>query len=132
MSEEDRENLKQRIAAGEARQEARELALADRAAEARDRLTRAAREHPFLLIAGGLAIGVAISALVPRSPTRRLTRNAIGFLAMLTELGVTYSREALEDADEARRAGKEKLAELGNSLIDSASRLKDRVLEKAG
>lgn len=132
MSEQDRENLKQRIAAGEARQEARELALADRAAEARDRLTRAAREHPFLLIAGGLAIGVAISALVPRSPTRRLTRNAIGFLAMLTELGVTYSREALEDADEARRAGKEKLAELGNSLIDSASRLKDRVLEKAG
>lgn len=130
MSDADRESLKQRIEAGRARQEARELALAERATGARDKLTDVAREHPLLLIAGGLAIGVAISALIPRSPTRKLTRNAIGFLAMVTELGVSYGRQAMEGTDEARRAGRERLTALGNSIIDGAIRLRDRVGER--
>lgn len=123
----DRQSLRDRIEAGEARQQARELALSDRAADARDRLTSVAREHPFLVIAGGLALGVAISALIPRSPTRRLSKHAIGFLAMVTELGVSYSRQALDGSGDAANAGKEKLAELGNSIIDGALKLRDRI-----
>lgn len=121
----DGKSLKERIEEGQARQYARDLALSERAAEARDRLTSVAREHPLLLIAGGLAIGVAISALIPKSPTRRLSRNAIGFLAMVADLGVSYSRQALDG--DAGKAGKEKLAELGNSIIDGAMKLRDRI-----
>jgi hypothetical protein len=127
----DRRTLKERIEESQARQYARDLVLPKRAADARDRLTTLAREHPLLVIAGGVAIGVAISALIPRSPTRRLSRNAIGFLAMVTELGVSYSRQALEGGGDAGRAGKDKLAELGNSILDGALKLRDRVGTKA-
>ena len=126
MNDPGRNSLRERIEAGEARQQARELALAERA-DARDRLTNVAREHPLLLIAGGLAIGVAISALIPKSPTRRLSKNAIGFLAMVTELGVSYGRQAMEGGGDAGRAGKEKLTELGNSILDGAIKLRDRI-----
>ena len=106
----------------------RKRAATQRVRDARDRLTTVAREHPLLLIAGGLAIGFAVSALIPRSPTRRLSRNAIGFLAMVTELGVSYSRQALDG--DAGRAGKDKLAELGNTIIDGALKLRDRIAPK--
>jgi hypothetical protein len=124
----DRKSLRERIEESQARQYARDLQLSERASDARDRLTTLAREHPLLLIAGGLAIGVAISALIPRSPTRRLSKNAIGFLAMITELGVSYSRQALDG--DAGRAGKDKLAELGNSILDGALKLRDRIAAK--
>jgi len=127
MSDAHRQSLRERIEAGEARQRSRELALSDRAADARDRLSNVAREHPLLLIAGGLAIGVAVSALIPKSPTRRLSKNAIGFLAMLTELGVSYGRQAMAGSDEARRAGTEKLTELGNTILDGALKLRERI-----
>lgn len=130
MNDLSRASLKERIEASEARQRLRELDLGERAADARDRLSTVAREHPLLLIAGGLAVGVAISALIPRSPTRRLSRNAVGFIAMLAELGVNYSRQALEDSEGARQAGREKLAELGNTILDGATRLRDRASGK--
>jgi hypothetical protein len=121
----DRKTLKERIEEGQARQYARDLRLPERTAEARDKLTSVAREHPLLLIAGGLVIGVAISALIPKSPTRRLSKNAIGFLAMVAELGVSYGRQTLDG--DAGQAGKDKLAELGNSIIDGAMKLRDRI-----
>jgi hypothetical protein len=121
----DANSLRERIEQSQARQYSRELALSDSAADARDRLTTVAREHPLLLIAGGLAIGFAISALIPKSPTRRLSRNAIGFLAMVTELGVSYGRQALDG--EAGQAGKDKLAELGNTIIVGALKLRDKI-----
>jgi hypothetical protein len=124
----DAKSLRERIEESQVRQYARDLALPDRAAEARDRLTTVARDHPLLLIAGGLAIGFAISALIPKSPTRRLSKNAIGFLAMVTELGVSYSRQALDG--ETAQAGKDKFAELGNSIIDGALKLRDRMAPK--
>jgi len=130
MSDMDRKSLRERIEAAEARQEARELALSERAADARDRLTATAREHPLMLIAGGLAIGVALSALIPRSPTRRLSKNAIGFLAMVTELGVAYGREAMENGGEVSKASRERLAELGNSIIDGALKLRNKVTSR--
>jgi len=131
MNDLSRESLRDRIEASRLRQLARDSALAERAADARDRLTSVAREHPVLLIVGGLAIGVAISALIPKSPTRRLSKNALGFLAMVTELGVSYGRQAMEGGGDAQRAGREKLTELGNTIIDGALKLRDRIGGKA-
>jgi len=121
MSDATRKPLRERIAAGRARQEARgHPPLAERAADARDSLTNIAREHPLLLIAGGLAVGVALSALVPRSPTRKLGKSAFAAVAALAEVGLSYGRQAIETAGEsaegAARSGKAKLDDLKGSF----------------
>jgi len=110
MDDEKRAALRERIEAAEARQAARERE--DSSAQATDRLTAVARNHPLLLIAGGLAIGIALSTLVPRSPTRKLSKNAIGFLATIAELGIAYGRQAMEAAEEARHDGLARLGKL--------------------
>jgi broad specificity phosphatase PhoE len=109
MNDENREQLREKIEAAEARQAARERAAEARAA---DRLTSVAREHPVLLIAGGLAIGAVLSTLVPKSPTRKLSKNALGFLATIAELGITYGRQAMEAAEEAGQNGIARLGRL--------------------
>jgi hypothetical protein len=118
MDDEKREALRERIEAAEARQLARERE--DRASGATDRLTSVARQHPLLLIAGGLAIGVALSTLIPRSPTRRMSKNAIGFLATIAELGIAYGRQAMEAAEEARHEGMARFGRLRGSALDEA------------
>jgi hypothetical protein len=120
-----RKQLRDKLEAAEARHEARERA--DRAASPADRVTSFAREHPILLIAGGLAIGIAVSALVPRSPTRRFSKKTAAFLATVAELGIAYGREALEAAEEAGRQGKDKLAELSSTAKDKAGDQLERV-----
>jgi hypothetical protein len=117
MSDQNREKLRRKIEAGEARLQLRERAERSVAA-ATDSVTGFAREHPLLLIAGGLAIGVALSTLIPRSPTRKLSKKTVAFLASVAEMGLAYGREALEAAEEAGRQGKAKVAELSSTARD--------------
>jgi hypothetical protein len=117
MSDQNREKLRQKIEAGEARLQLRERASRS-AAAATDSVTGFARAHPLLVIAGGLAIGVALSTLIPRSPTRKLSRKTVAFLASVAEMGLAYGREALEAAEEAGRQGKAKVAELSSTARD--------------
>jgi hypothetical protein len=124
MSEEKRTTLRERIEAGQARQAARAKPAADGPI---DRLTSVAKEHPLLVVLGGLAIGVAISTLIPRSPTRKLSKNALGFLTTVAELGIAYGRQALENADEASQPTRERLGEFGNALLDGAAKLREKV-----
>lgn len=131
MSDAKRMELRQRIEAGKARQ-AERSGLAKGAAAARDRLSTVAREHPLMLIAGGLAIGVALSTLVPRSPTRRLSRSAVSLIAGIAELGILYSRQAMDAADEASEPARERLGNIGGAIADGAARLKRKLApEKA-
>lgn len=123
MSEEKRTTLRERIEAGQARQAARER----KEAGPIDKLTTVAKEHPLLVVLGGLAIGVAISALIPRSPTRRLSKNALGFLTTVAELGIAYGKQALDAAEEAGVPTRERLGEFGNALLDGAAKLKEKV-----
>ena len=123
MSEEKRTTLRERIEAGQARQAAR----ARKEETPLDKLTSVAREHPLLVVLGGLAIGVAISTLIPRSPTRRLSKNALGFLTTVAELGIAYGRQALDAAEEAGVPTRERLGEFGNALLDGAAKLKEKV-----
>ena len=123
MSEAKRTTLRERIEAGQARQAAREKP----ANGPIDKLTAVAKEHPLLVVLGGLAIGVALSTLIPRSPTRRLSKNALGFLTTVAELGISYGRQALETADDASQPARDKLGDFGSALLDGAVKLKDKV-----
>ena len=123
MSDAKKTTLRDRIEAGHARQTKR----AEAESSTLDRLTTVAREHPLLIIAGGLAIGVALSTLIPKSPTRKLSKNAASLIATVAELGLAYSRQAFDSAEEASQPTRERLGEFGNALLGSASKLKDKV-----
>ncbi|WEK47098.1 MAG: hypothetical protein P0Y56_02090 [Candidatus Andeanibacterium colombiense] len=123
MSDAKRTTLRERIEAGQARQAKR----TGPASGPIDKLTAVAKEHPLLVVLGGIAVGVAVSTLIPRSPTRRLSRNALGFLTTVAELGIAYGRQALDAADDASQPTRERLGDFGGSLLDSAGKLKDRL-----
>lgn len=129
-----REKLRNRIDAGEARLKARDLS--ERASATTDRVTSFAREHPLMLIAGGLAVGIVLSTLVPRSPTRKLSKKTIAFMASLAELGVTYGREALETVSEAAegagKQGRTRIAELTSAAKDKATEALEQVSALVG
>jgi ElaB/YqjD/DUF883 family membrane-anchored ribosome-binding protein len=129
MDDSKRTQLKEKVASAEKRNEDRgRTTIVDRAGEraigAKDEFIRFAREHPLATVAGGLAIGVLVSGLFKRSPTRKIGRKAAktaGNLATMgAELAVIYARQALEAANEAGHAGAEKLEELGSAARDAA------------
>jgi len=128
MTEAKRAEIKQKVAQAQRRNEDRgRTTIVDRAGEqaldTKDRLVSFAREHPLATVAGGLAIGVLVSGMFKRSPTRKLGRKAAqaaGNLATLgAELAIVYAHQALEAAQEASHAGAEKLEELGSAARDA-------------
>jgi len=129
MSEANRQELKDKVAAGEARHRAREdSTLFDRAGEAaieaKDRFTAFAHEHPLTTVAGGLAIGILISGLFPRSPTRKLGTRAAGLAAVGAEAAMAYMHQAVDAASEASRTGSHRLEDWTDVLSDTARRVK--------
>ena len=129
MTDAKRKTLKQKVAAGQARNQARTentTTIIDRAGEAaieaKDKFTAFAKEHPIATIAGGLAIGVLVSGLFKRSPTRKVATKAAsraaGLAAIGAELALTYAQQAMSAASEAGRTGADKLDDLGDSARD--------------
>jgi ElaB/YqjD/DUF883 family membrane-anchored ribosome-binding protein len=120
----DSRTLKDKVAAGQARHEARTentTTILDRAGEtvieAKDRFTTFAKKHPLTTIAGGVAVGILISGLFKRSPTRRVANKAAGKAAGLAaigaELAMAYAQQAMHAASEVGKASADKLEGLG-------------------
>lgn len=132
MTDTKRKQIKDKVAAGEARNLARSDKLTDRigerAIEAKDGLSRFAREHPVATVAGGLALGVLVSALFKRSPTRKVAgkagARAAGLAAIGAELAMAYAQQAMGAASDAGRAGSHKLHELEDSLGQPARNMR--------
>lgn len=128
-----RTELRGKIEAGERRNADR--GLGDYAREARDSATTFVKQHPFATVAGGLAIGAIIAAMVP-GPGRRLRKKATArgsaLAAMLTELGVAYGAGLLDNLGDAARSGQDKLVDLGDSLGDTARGLRRDAGDLAG
>jgi len=129
MTDAQRQKIKSQVEAGEARHRAREDAtVMDRAGEAaieaKDRFTTFAREHPLTTVAGGLALGILISGLFPRSPTRKLGNKAAGLAALGAEAAMAYMHEAMDAASQASRAGANRLDDWSDTIGDTARRVK--------
>lgn len=138
MTDAKRTQLKKKVAAGQARNQDRgRTTIVDRAGEAaieaRDRFTAFAKEHPIATIAGGVAIGVLVSGLFKRSPTRKLggkaAKRAGRLAAVGAELALAYATQAMEAANEAGRAGAKRLDGFGDTAknvgLDAAHRAGD-------
>jgi ElaB/YqjD/DUF883 family membrane-anchored ribosome-binding protein len=140
VSNAKRKDIKERIEAGTARNTERARTLAERADAARSQAVEFARAHPLALIAGGLALGIAISALFPRSPTRKIGKQvgkkmgsrAASLAALASEFAILYGERALEAAQEARRTGQDRIEDFGDAAGDRARRLKREAAHVAG
>lgn len=130
MSADDRrEQLKQRIEAGEKRQEERRQ-LAEYARDAGENAVGFAREHPLATIAGAIAVGLLVGSLTP--PGRKLAGRG-GFLATaLFELGSVYAMKLVQNAGKAALTGKDRLEDMGASVAANARAAGREVAHKAG
>lgn len=129
MTDKKRQQIKNKVQKGEARVRARERTLPQRAAEARDSAVDFAKENPLLVIAGGLAIGVALSMLFRRprevgeKAARQASKKASGLAMLVAEIALPFIQQAIAGAGEAGRAGIERAEELGETAGERARSL---------
>ncbi len=99
------------------------------------------REHPGLVVAGGVALGLVAGSLLSRGSGRKLARQAMTLAEVAGTAGLALGRQAMERAEDAgqglRRQG-EAIAEKAGTLrapaeeaVDSASEAAQRLLRKA-
>lgn len=137
MTETKRNALKAKVAAGEARhKDMGRTTIVDRAGEraieAKDKFVAFAKEHPVATVAGGIAVGVLISSLFKRSPTRKAGSKAAGLAAVGAQLAWGYAQQAIAAAQEAGRHSAERLDELGDSIGKSARTTGKDAADRAG
>jgi hypothetical protein len=89
------------------------------------------KKHPVLTIAGGIAAGVAISALLPRKGGRKLARKAAGLAEAAGAAAVMFGRETSEKAHHLGHEARHK-AEALASRAEKAGGAAAGNLEKVG
>jgi hypothetical protein len=141
MTEAKRQQLKDKVAAGQARnRDMGRTTIVDRAGEkaieAKDKFFEFAKEHPIATVAGGVAVGILVSGLFKRSPTRKLGNAAAkraGTIAALgAEFALAYAQQAMTAANEAGRDGAHRLGELGETVGETARSTGRAALDRAG
>ena len=118
---EKREELREKIEAGERRNE--ERSLADYARDARDGATEFVKDHPIATVAGGLALGIIIAAIVP-GPGRRLAKQtgarASALATLGAELAMAYGSGLLDTAGDVARKSGDRMEDFGDSIGKTA------------
>lgn len=115
-SDQKREQLREKIEAGEKRNE--ERSLADAAREAADTATTFAKEHPIAVVGGAVVVGLAIGAMT--KPGRQLTKRGGVLAGLLTDAVIAYGISIMDKAGEVARDGQDRLEDLGDALGDTA------------
>jgi hypothetical protein len=141
MTDAKRQQLKDKVAAGQARN--RDLGrttfvdrAGEKAIEAKDKFVEFAKEHPVATVAGGVAIGILVSGLFKRSPTRKLggaaAKRAGSLAALGAEFALAYAQQAVAAANEAGREGANKLGEFGETVGNGALTTGRAAVDRAG
>ncbi|MXO64598.1 hypothetical protein [Altericroceibacterium endophyticum] len=120
------EEIEKRVEAATNRNTARQPSnlekAGEKAIEAKDRFTDFAKEHPLTVAAGGLALGIVISAMFPRSPTRKAgakaAKRAAGLAGIAADMAMAYAQQAADVTEKVGRRGAEKLEDLGDDVGD--------------
>lgn len=134
MTDKKRQQIKAKVAKGEARN--RERTLGERAIEARDSAVDFAKENPLLVIVGSVALGVVVSMLFKRSPTRKAAetgaRKASGLAWFAVQMALPMIQQAIAGASEAGRNGLGKLEDFGETAGGKAKGLGRGAADRAG
>lgn len=125
--------IRNRIAAGEARLAEREnRSLTDQITDVGESVIEFTKKHPLTVIGGALVAGIVISALFPSSPTRRVGRRIPDWANSAAGLAALYSQRALDAAEDAGRAGYDRMEDLGDAIGDEARGLRRSARYYAG
>lgn len=130
MNDPKRQEIKNRIAAAEARNEEKEQTFLDsageKAIEAKDKFTEFAKEHPIATVAGGIGLGILIAGMFPsaRRQARQTGAKAAGLAAIASEIAMAYAAQAMDTAGDLGRAGADRLDDFGDTVGDTARSLK--------
>lgn len=92
------------------------------------------RDHPLLVIAGGVAVGVLVSALLPKGAARRVAGRAIGLAEIAGAASVAFGKDAWDKAETAGSEIGKRGSVLASDLADRAGDLASRAgnLGRAG
>lgn len=127
MSDSKREEIKARIAAAQAREEARagqSLAVRaqETASEATDAVTGFVRKHPIASAAGGVALGILIASMFkgPRRAAAKGGAKAAGLAAMGAEIASGFAAQMLDDAAALGREGARRAEDAVDTAGDKA------------
>lgn len=134
MTDKKRQQIKAKVAKGQARAAARERSFPERAAEVRDSAIVFAKENPLLVIVGGVALGVAVSMLFsrPRKAAKKSARKASGFAWLAAEMALPFIQQALAGASEAGRAGLDRFEDFSETAGGKARVLGRSAADRAG
>ncbi|OCC24732.1 hypothetical protein MB02_04440 [Croceicoccus estronivorus] len=114
-------DIKQRVEAAETRNSQR---LADRAAQAKNRVATFIGEHPVASIASGIAVGTLIGTLIPK---RRASVKMGALAALVAEAGAEIAQRSWQSARNTGRAGQKSLEHLGDRVSDSTIGLREEI-----
>ena len=93
-----------------------------------DSLVDLIKEYPGIAIAGGVLLGIAVSALMPRGSARKLARGAAAAAAVSSEAGMALARQARETASTAADEASETLERASKG----AAQLRKRAVSASG
>jgi hypothetical protein len=91
-----------------------------------------AGEYPWLTVAGGLAAGLLIGALIPKQAGSKLGKHALSVATVAAEIGLALSKQARDAAGEAAQSGAGRLSELGQRLDEGTAGYRTRARRTAG
>lgn len=155
MNDPKRQEIKDRIAASQAQEQARkDQAQRDRAwsdsqngtrgrsvgdrvgenaVEAKDGVLGFVKEHPLLTISGGVALGVLVAGMFPqaRRAARRGSNKAAILSARGTQIVADALHEAMDTAEEGTRAGAARLEDLRDTIGEATRDLGETLGETA-
>ncbi|MXP09652.1 hypothetical protein [Pseudoblastomonas halimionae] len=130
VSDEKRQRIREKIAASQERLERDAIAereneseYAVKARELGNSAKSFAKDHPVLTVAGGLAAGALIAALIKPKTARALGKKALTFGAVAAEGAMLYGNRALDSAGDAGSEARDRIEDLGESVASSAGDL---------
>lgn len=115
------QQIQQRVETAMARNARR---LSDRAGKARTDAAAFVGENPFTAIAGGIAVGMLIGALIPK---RKVGAKASALAGVVADIGATLARRVWDYTRNASLAGQKSLEHLGDRVTDGTTGLRKEI-----
>ncbi len=92
-------------------------------------ISKFVHEHPVMTIAGGIAIGIAAAALIPKSNRQKVVGKASKWSGIVSTAALAMAREALERADSAREDLRRQADSIGGNVTALSGRAADRATQ---
>jgi hypothetical protein len=125
MNDPKRAEIKARVAAAQAREEAKAertttQRVAEKVSDATDAFTGFVKEHPIAAAAGGVVLGVLVASMFkgPRRAAVRDGTKAVSLAAIGSEIASAFASELLHDAKDLGREGARRAEDLTDAAGD--------------